>query len=280
MVRVCGWLVLVARSEAGQDAEIVVLRHEIAVLGRQVARPPGPGWADRAVLAAVGRLLPGYLRRHGIVIPATPLAGHRRLLQKWTCPGAPGRPSAPDEVRALAGQMARQHPRWGCRRLRGEPPGRGYRAGEGTIGPILAAAGLGPAPRRASPAWRQFLTARAPGILACDFTHVGTVLLQRLQVLFVREMQTRVVPIPMSLRIPPGSGPSGRPGTFSSASANAQASSDPLIRDRDSTFTAASDDVVSGTGTQVITTRSGRRARMHLPGGSRDHCAVSAWITC
>jgi putative transposase len=177
MVRVFGWLALLARSDAAKDAGVLVLRHEVAVLRRQAGRPK-PGWADRAVLAALARLLPGHLRLHRIVTPGTLLAWHRRLVsKKRACPGTPGRPSVPAGARALAEQPARQDPRWGCRRIQGELLGLGYRVGEGAIRRILAAAGLGPAPRRSPPAWRQFLAARASGILACGFLHVGTVLL-------------------------------------------------------------------------------------------------------
>lgn len=90
MVRVFGWLVRLARSDAAKETEILVLRHEVAVL-RRLAGHPKPNWADRAVLAGLARLLPGHLRLHRIVTPGTLLAWHRRLVRKkCTYPGKPG----------------------------------------------------------------------------------------------------------------------------------------------------------------------------------------------
>ena len=113
MVRLFGWLALLARSDTSKDLEILVLRHEVAVLRRQVACPK-PDWADRAIIAALARLLPKRLRLHRIVTPGTMLAWHRRLVKsKWTYPNTTGRPPIPEEIRKLVKRLARQNPRWG-----------------------------------------------------------------------------------------------------------------------------------------------------------------------
>jgi transposase len=164
------WLGLLARSCRSKNVEILVLRHEVAALRRQVRRPR-LSWADRAVLAALTRLLSQACQLPRIVTPGTVLRWHRDLAeQRWTQPRrrTAGRRTAP-ELRRLVLRLAAENSSWGYRRIHGELAGLGYPIAASTVWSILKRAGIDPAPRRDGPTWRQFLTAQAQGILATDF---------------------------------------------------------------------------------------------------------------
>src|SRR6185295_18303804 len=192
LAHLLSWLTLLARTDAAKDVEILILRHEVAVLRRHHPRPRLT-WVDRALLSALSRLLPVDLRRLRLVSPRTLLRWHAQLVaRRWTYPRRqPGRPPVAQPVRALVLRMARENPRWGYRRIQGELVGLGHRVAASTVWTILKGAGLDPAPRRAGPTWHQFLATQAQAILAVDFAHVDTIVLRRLYILIVIEHGTR-----------------------------------------------------------------------------------------
>src|ERR1019366_6923017 len=173
--RLAAWLRLSRREEAWKTAEILILRHQLAVLQRQQPRRPKLNWADRALLAALLGVIP-KARRHGLRLLVTPdtiarwhrdIVRHRRAARSTR--GKTGRPATRQNIRALALRLARENPEWGYRRIHAELAGPGVKVAAPAVSEILKTHGTGPAPRRTGPTWPQFLRSQADAILACDF---------------------------------------------------------------------------------------------------------------
>jgi putative transposase len=253
--RVMALVFLCFRSSDFKELEIVVLRHELAVLRRQLSRPALRP-ADRAFLAAASRLLPRPRWRAFFVTPETLLAWHRRLIaRRWTYPGRrPGRPKVSREARELVLRLARENPRWGYQRIVGELHGLGVVISATTVRRILAAAGLGPAGARNGLSWRQFIRAQAKSMVACDFFTVDTISLRRIYVLFFIALSTRRVHLAGLTEHPDGPWTAQQARNLVFSLSERDRPLEFLVRDNDGKFTGAFDTVFNTEGIRVIHT--------------------------
>jgi transposase InsO family protein len=255
--RVLGVAVLVFRGDRAKAAELLVLRHENAVLRRHIGRVRYEP-ADRVWFAALARLLP---RRRWTeifpVAPATLLAWHRKLAaMKYDSSKRrkPGRPPTVPSIARLVVRLAKENPLWGYRRIQGELTKLGLAVAPSTVWEILHAAGIDPAPRRSGPTWRQFLQAQAAGILAVDFLHADTVLLKRLYVLVFIEHGTRRMHLGGVTAHPTGEWTVQQARNLALTLDERFEDIRFLIRDRGSNFTTSFDAVFQATGARILRT--------------------------
>ena len=265
-----GLAVLRCRSEAVNEVELLVLRHELAVLRRQVVRPSCRP-ADRVFLAALAGMLPRDRWGSLFVRPETIRRWHRSLLaRRWTFPHRPpGRPATGADLRALIVRLARENPGWGYRRIQGELARLGVRIAASTVWSIVQQSGMEPAPRRSSETWREFLRAQASGIVACDFFTVDTVLFRRLYALVFIELSTRQVYLAGITANPTGEWAAQQARNIIETFVERQEPIRFLIHDRDNKFTAGFDEVFRSDGIRTI------RTPVRAP---RANAFVERWI--
>lgn len=242
------------REDLEREAELLVLRHQLKVLSRGALRPPFLR-RDRIVLAAASRILPRHRWKAFVVTPRTVLRWHRELVRrKWTYRRRRGlgRPGVDRETVELILKMAKDNPRWGYLRIRGELLKLGVRVSATAIRSVLRREGLGPAPRRNGPSWSEFLRSQAHGILAVDFFTVETAWLRTLYVLFAIELGSRRVHVLGVTRNPESA-------WVTQHARNLAVGERPrgvrfLIRDRDTKFSGPFDEVFRTEGARVIKT--------------------------
>jgi putative transposase len=248
-------LALLTRGDGAKDLELLVLRHQLTILRRQTPRPRLEP-ADRALLAAISRVLPSSRWSCFLVKPETLLRWHRRLVAgAWTYPHRrTGRPPLDLGVQQLIIRLARENPRWGYQRIKGELQRLGVRVSATAIRTTLGGHGLHPAPRRASGTWRAFLRQQAAGIVACDFFTIETVWLKRLYVLFFIELDTRRVHLAGVTANPGGGWVTQQARNLRVVLGERGRRLRYLLRDHDAKFSRAFNDVVRDEGAEILLT--------------------------
>lgn len=246
---------LAFRSSSAKDVEIVILRHQLHVLRRQVGRPRLHD-ADRALLAALSARLLRPSSSLLLVRPETVLGWHRALVRRrWTYRRRPpGRPPLAADLRELILRLARENPRWGYRRIQGELAGLGFSVSASAVRTLLRRHKLDPAPRRVGSSWREFLTAQAASMLACDFFTVDTVFQRRLYVLFFIELQSRRVHLAGVTANPDGGWVAQQARNLFLAREDPSSPWRFLIHDRDAKYSASFDEVFCSEGVEIVRT--------------------------
>ncbi len=255
LCRLLALVVLLCRSVPSKELEILVLRHELAILRRQ-ARRPQLRQADRVLLAALSRALPRRTWSIFSVSPRTLLRWHQLLVaRRWTYPHTrQGRPPLDEYVRELILRFARENPTWGYQRIVGELRGLGVTVSATTVRSILVRDGLSPAPERESSSWRQFLRQQAATMLACDFLTVETVWLTRIYVLFFVSLERRRIEFVACTANPDGRWVTQQARNLLMTVADRREPFRFLIHDRDGKFSGAFDAVLQSEGIKVIRT--------------------------
>jgi len=253
--RVVDFVLVHRMDDLAKDAEILLLRHQLAVLRRQASRPRF-SWTDRALVATLARLVPRERWAAFLVTPETILRWHRALVRRyWTYPHRrPGRPRLPADTVELILRLARENPRWGYLRIVGELKKLGVTVSKGSVANVLRHHRLPSAPRRAGPTWTEFLRAQAKGIVATDFFTVDTVCLRRYYVLFVIEVERRVVHLLGVTTNPNGPWVTQVARNFCTDLEDAGRRLRFLIRDRDTKFTTSFDEVFASIGAETVLT--------------------------
>jgi putative transposase len=255
LCRLIALFALLASGDGAKDLEILVLRHQLTVLRRQLPRPRLEP-ADRVLLAAISRVLPRARWSCFVVTPDTLLRWHRRLVAgAWTYPHRrPGRPALDEQVQQLIVRLARENPRWGYQRIKGELLRLDVRVSATAIRTVLRRHQIDPAPRRAGSTWRAFLRQQAAGIVACDFFTVDTVWLRRLYVLVFIELDTRRVHLAGVTANPNGTWVTQQARNLLLGVCEPGRRIRFLLRDRDAKFCRNFDDVFRSEGAEVLLT--------------------------